>query len=241
MPDIRDPIAAILGKWSTQLCTGTILLRLTAAVLFAALIGCERAHKRHSAGLRTFILVAFSSAVSMLLDLHLMETAAVTVPVLSAAAVIGNAMLSGNSVLFSSRSQIKGLTTSVGLWACGIVGLTIGAGLYTVTAISAVLLPCILSVLPRLEAYLKNRSNHFEIHLELQNRRSLQNFVAVIRKLSMRIDDIEANSAYLGSGLSVYTVSVTVDSKELKKYKTNSEIVEALRSLDYINHIDELQ
>ena len=155
MPDIRDPIAAILGEWSTQLCTGTILLRLTAAVLFAALIGCERAHKRHSAGLRTFILVAFSSAVSMLLDLHLMETAAVTVPVLSAAAVIGNAMLSGNSVLFSSRSQIKGLTTSVGLWACGIVGLTIGAGLYTVTAVSAVLLPCILSVLPRLEAYLK--------------------------------------------------------------------------------------
>ena len=88
---------------------------------------------------------------------------------------------------------------------------------------------------------LKNRSNHFEIHLELQNRRSLQNFVAVIRKLGMRIDDIEANSAYLGSGLSVYTVSVTADSKELKKYKTNSEIVEALRSLDYINHIDELQ
>lgn len=65
--------------------------------------------------------------------------------------------------------------------------------------------------------------------------------MAVIRKLGMRIDDIEANSAYLGSGLSVYTVSVTVDSKELKKYKTNSEIVEALRSLDYINHIDELQ
>ena len=63
----------------------------------------------------------------------------------------------------------------------------------------------------------------------------------MIRKLGMRIDDIEANSAYLGSGLSVYTVSVTADSKELKKYKTNSEIVEALRSLDYINHIDELQ
>ena len=45
----------------------------------------------------------------------------------------------------------------------------------------------------------------------------------------------------MGSGLSVYTVSVTVDSKELKKYKTNSEIVEALRSLDYINHIDEIR
>ena len=45
------------------------------------------------------------------------------------AGVIAVAMLSGNSVLFSSRNQIRGLTTSAALWACGIIGLALGAGL----------------------------------------------------------------------------------------------------------------
>ncbi len=235
-----DPIAKALGAWAVQVNTGSVALRLAVAVLFAAVIGCERANKRHSAGLRTFILVSFSAAIAMLLDLFLMRDSQVRLPLLSAASVIGIAMLSGNSVLFSSRNQIKGLTTSVGLWACGIIGLTIGAGMYTVTLICAVLLLCILTYLPGIETYLKNHSNHFEIHLELKSRDNLQDFVAVIRRLGMKIDDIESNSAYLGSGLSVYTISLTVDSKELKKYKTNSEIIAALGTLEFIYHIEEI-
>ena len=54
------------------------------------------------------------------------------------------------------------------------------------------------------------------------------------------LDDIEANQAYAGSGLSVYSVSLTICSQELKKYKTHVEIIEALSSLDYIYHIEEM-
>ena len=88
--------------------------------------------------------------------------------------------------------------------------------------------------------YLKNRSNHFEIHLELKNIEYLQDFVTVSRRLGLRIDDIEANQAYVGSGLSVYTITITIISAELKKYKTHKEIIEALKSLDYIYHIEEI-
>ena len=56
----------------------------------------------------------------------------------------------------------------------------------------------------------------------------------------LRIDDIEANPAYANSGLSVYSISISIDSEELKKYKTHTEIIEALRSLDYIYHIEEM-
>ena len=56
----------------------------------------------------------------------------------------------------------------------------------------------------------------------------------------LRIDDIEANQAYAGSGLSVYSISLTICSQELKKYKTHVEIIEALSSLDYIYHIEEM-
>ncbi|MBQ2709707.1 MAG: MgtC/SapB family protein, partial [Clostridia bacterium] len=93
---------------------------------------------------------------------------------------------------------------------------------------------------PRMEAALKNRSNHFEIHLELASRQSLQDFIALLRKLGLRIDDIEANPAYANSGLAVYTVSLTVVAKELKKYKTHKEIIEALGTPEYVYHIEEM-
>ena len=150
-------------------------------------------------------------------------------------------MLSGNSILFSSRGQIKGLTTSVGLWACVLLGFAVGAGLYTVTLIVFVFLLCILMCFPSFEIYLLNRSNHFEIHLELKSSFYLRDFVTVSRRLGLRIDDIESNPAYAGSGLSVYTITFTICSAELKKYKTHHQIIEALRSLDYIYHIEEIR
>ncbi|MFQ9758404.1 MAG: MgtC/SapB family protein [Acutalibacteraceae bacterium] len=168
---LSDPIARLLGEWSMGLNTYSIILRIAVAVIFASVIGCERSSKRHSAGLRTFVLISFASTVSMILDIYLMMSYSFSVPVLSAATIIGTAMVSGNSILFSSRNQIKGLTTSAGLWACGILGFTIGAGLYTVTVIVYVFLLCILACFPSLEIYLKNRSNHFEIHPRAQEQR----------------------------------------------------------------------
>ena len=192
---LTDPIGRLLGEWSMGLNTYSIILRIAVAVLFASVIGCERSSKRHSAGLRTFVLISFASTVSMILDIYLATNYALSVPVLSGATIIGAAMVSGNSILFSSRNQIKGLTTSAGLWSCGILGLIIGAGLYTVTVIVYLFLVCILAGFPSLETYLKNRSNHFEIHLELKSSEYLQDFVSVIRRLGLRIDDIESNLA----------------------------------------------
>ncbi len=237
---IHDPIARLLGEWSSDVTIGSICLRLGLAIILSSIIGCERANKRHSAGLRTFILVTLAASICMLLDMSMMENSIIKIPVLSAMAIVGIAMLSGNSVLFSSRSQIKGLTTSTGLWTCGIIGLTAGAGFYTVTLIAFGALLFILTYLPAVEVYLKNRSNHFEIHLELKNKTNLQDFMTTIRKLGMIIVDIEVNNAYISSGLAVYTIMITINSKELKKYKTHSEIIQALSTLDYVYHVEEI-
>ena len=68
----------------------------------------------------------------------------------------------------------------------------------------------------------------------------MKDFVTTIRELGIRVDDIESNPAYINSGLSVYTVSVSIISDELKKYKTHHEIIEALKSLEYVYHIEEM-
>ena len=87
---------------------------------------------------------------------------------------------------------------------------------------------------------MRNKSNHFEVHLELRSKNDLESFSTTIRRLGMRIDDIELNPAYLNSGMSVYTVAFTISSEELRKYKKHSEIIEALSSLDYISFIEEI-
>ncbi len=235
-----DWIAALLGAWSAELTPGSIFLRLALSMLLAAIIGCERSSKRHSAGLRTFILVSLAGTGVMLVDQFLMQALPVTVPLLSAAAIVGSATISGNSILFSSKNQIKGLTTSVGLWCCAVVGLALGAGLYTLALVLFFALLACMSGLPALETHLKDRSNHFEVHLELKNKLDLPDFVSTVRALGIRIDDIESNPAYLNSGLSVFTVSFTVDSAELKQYKKHGEIIEALKSLDYVYYIEEM-
>lgn len=235
----QDCIVSMLGAWAGELNTGSILLRIVLSLVLSSIIGCERSSKRHSAGLRTFMIVSLASTTAAIIEVYLLGSGQ-SVMWITAAVIVGSASISGYSILFSSKGQIKGLTTSAGLWACGIIGIATGIGLYTASLIAYAALLCSLSFFPAFEKYLKDKSNHFEVHLELKNKTDLGYFTATIRRLGMRIDDIELNPAYLNSGLSVYTVSFTISSQELKKYKKHSEIIEALRSLDYISYIEEI-
>ena len=236
---INDPIAVLLGPWSMQLSIGGILFRLLLAMLMATVIGWERASKRHSAGLRTFILVTIAATAGMLLDCYLYPAGSTPFYFLPAAVLIGTASICVNSLLFSSKNQIRGLTTAAALWCCSVIGLCIGAGFYSAAILVFLLLLPSLALLPQFETYLKNRSNHFEIHLELKSAPYLQDFVAVIRKLGLTIDEIELNPAYLNSGLSVYMVALSIKNTQLQKYKTHEEIIQALDSLEYVAYIEE--
>ncbi len=238
---IIDPIARLLGSWSAEINAASVLFRIALSFVFMAIVGWERARKRHSAGLRTFILVSLASTMSMLLDAYLAAMNHAPFPLVSAATVIGIAIISSNTILYSSKNQIKGLTTAVGLWMCSVIGLSIGGGFYTAAVAGfAVLLIC-LSRLPKLEIYLKDRSNHFEIHLELKDKHDLQDFITTIRKLGLKIDDIESNPAYINSGLSVFSISLTITGAQLQKYKKHSEIIEALSTLEYVSFIEEIK
>lgn len=237
---IIDPISKLMGEWAGTITLGSIFLRLGLSIILSAILGCERASKRHSAGLRTFMVVSLASTIVGMIDMFLIETYDVKFAFISVGLIIALASLSNNSVMFSAKSQIKGLTTAVSLWACGIIGLGLGVGFYTIAIIAFVVLLFSLSMLPTVESYLKDRSNHFEIHLELDNKNNLPRFMTTIRELGLRIDEIEVNSAYLNSGLSVYSIALTIVSPELKKYKTHKEIISAIQSLEYVNYIEEM-
>lgn len=231
---VLDPLARLFGEWSQSLNIYSFLLRIALAVICGFIIGFERSSKRHSAGLRTFLLITLAGCAVGRLDIAIHDN----LYLLSAAAVLGAVIVSGNSILFSSKKQIKGLTTSVALWLCLVLGLFAGFGFYLISLNLFILLVVILAFFPRIEDFLKDKSNHFEIHLELKDKVKLQDFIFTLRKLNLQIDDIELNNAYLGSGLSVYTISLT--NKEEKK-QSHKEILQALSTLEYVSFVEEIK
>ena len=239
---VKDPIAGLLGNWSADLTVASLLLRILLSLILGAIIGWERSNKRHSAGLRTFMLAFLIGTLVAILDEYVFAASSGhAFFLLSAGTIIGASIITVHSVFYSSKNQIKGLTTAVGLWVSIVIGISLGLGCYTVAIAAYAALLCILFWFPPLEIAFNNRSNHFEVHLELTNSVCLQDFVTVIRRLGLTIDEIEQNPAYVGSGLSVYSISITVSSEMLKKYKTHTEIIEALKSLDYVYHIEEMR
>lgn len=235
-----DPILKSLGPWALEVSGASIALRVIISVTLGTIIGCERATKRHAAGVRTFVVTSLACTVAMLMDCCIASGTQGHLYLLSSSAVVALAIISTNNVLYTSRNQIKGLTTSVAFWATGIIGLSTGAGYLTLTLVAFVLLLISLSWMPGFEVDLKNRSNYFEVHLELNSSQYLQDFIETTRRLGLSIDDIELNPAYTSSGLSVYSVSLSIRSEELKHYKTHKEIIEALDTLEYVYHIEEM-
>ena len=239
---VSDPIAQAMGSWASDITVGSILLRVLLSLIMGAVIGWERSNKRHSAGLRTFMLAFLTGTLASLLDSYIFAGSGKRgFFLLAAGTAVGAAVIAVHSVFYSSRNQIRGLTTAVGLWVAIIIGVSLGMGYYTVALTAFAALLCILFWFPPLETALKNRCNHFEVHLELTNSVCLQDFVTVIRRLGLTIDEIEQNPAYVGSGLSVYSIAISVGNEMLKKYKTHSEIIEALKSLEYVYHIEEMR
>lgn len=235
-----DPLNQLTNGWLGEFNIWTIIIRILISLIIGFVFGIERSKKRHTAGLRTFTFVALFSSIAALLDVYFIANFGEIFPAITVAVILGGAIISGNTLLYSSKNQIKGLTTAVALWLIAIVGACFGAGLYTAGIIGVVLAYISLNIMPKFEIVLKNRGNYFEIHLELKNRNDLVNFTAVVRKLGLKIVDIEANPAYNNTGLGVYTISLNIRSQELKKYKTHKEIIEALSTLEYINCIEEI-
>ncbi len=234
-----DYIAQWLGQWSVEVNIASTAFKTALVILMAVVLGCERSRNRHAAGLRTFIVLSIGSMFAGIGDIYFITKHGAGFPLLSAAVVIGISIITANTIVYSSKNQIMGLTTSFGVWTMSIISAVLGFGLYTAALIGFVALMIGLLAFSKLEFYIKNKSDHFEIHLELKSRGSLQEFTAAAREFGLKIDNLEINPAYVNSGLSVYTVKFTVVGKELRK-KSHNDIIEALSVLDCVYHIEKI-
>ena len=131
------------------------LFRILLATVLGAAIGLERTKRQKEAGVRTHCIIACASAVFMILSKYaFIDTAALAGSRGSDAARIAAQVVSGISflgagVIFKNGSSIRGLTTAAGMWGTAAVGMAIGAGLYWLGLMEAVVLVVIQLVLHR--------------------------------------------------------------------------------------------
>ena len=237
---MKDIIAELLGEWCRGFNVWGIVFKVAIVVIMSAIVGCERATKRHAAGLRTFMLVSLISMLAAAVDGYMIGVLGANFSFAIGATIIGLAVVSSNTILYSSKSQLKGLTTSVALWGMCLISILIGLDLYTAALIAFAAFMLCLTGFMNPEYALKRRSNHFEIHLELTSKNSLQDFIAAVRKLGLKIDDIELNTAYMNSGLYVYSIAMTIVSGKFKKAVRHDDIIAAISALEYVNFCEEL-
>lgn len=128
-----------------------MIVRVLIAASLGALIGWEREHHGHDAGIRTYAAVALGACAFGLVSMH-----AVTPPDTRVAAqVVSGVGFLGAGVIFrSGGGQALGLTTAATLWATAAVGLGLAFGMYLMSTVTAVILFGLLA-LHHLPAYRK--------------------------------------------------------------------------------------
>lgn len=148
-----------------------LLPGVLAAYVLSGLIGWERERHRHSAGLRTHILVGVSAALFVLLGEAIVDRFGAGVPQVRfdligilGAVVSGVSFLGAGAIFSSGRGgQARGLTTAASLLATAAVGIACGLHLYLLASCATLLFLFTLWPLGRLAPHLTGRRSPDEV------------------------------------------------------------------------------
>lgn len=138
-----------------------LFARIVLASLCGAIIGIERSRRFKEAGIRTHCVVAFGSALMMVVSKYgfadiasgssLMAAGRLPDPSRIAAQVVTGVGFLGAGVIFRTGVSVKGLTTAAGIWATSAVGLALGSGMYEIGALATALMLALQYVMHRFQ------------------------------------------------------------------------------------------
>ncbi|HLH48739.1 MAG TPA: MgtC/SapB family protein, partial [Roseiarcus sp.] len=119
--DLRSFLGQPTGQTALQLA------ELGLAFILSALIGLEREIRQKSAGLRTYTIVGFASALIIVVSKYgfadvLEQNRIVLDPSRIAAQIVSGIGFIGGGVIFVRKDLVRGLTTAATIWLTAAVG-----------------------------------------------------------------------------------------------------------------------
>ena len=135
------------------------VISVVLAVVFGAAIGLEREINGKAAGLRTNMLICLGAAAFTIIS---KEMGGVSVTRISAQIVTGVGFI-GAGAIIQDRGGVFGLTTAATIWLVASIGTACGAGLYTLAAITTLMVVLVLIGLGSVERPVRNFANRIRI------------------------------------------------------------------------------
>lgn len=128
-----------------------VLLRLTVAVLLGSAIGIQRQRAGKPAGLRTHMLVSLGTTVFVLACLSVNMTSDGLSRVIQGI-ITGIGFIGAGSILkISEERNVRGLTSSAGVWMTAAVGVATGLGSLGLALLATLFALAVLSFAKRFE------------------------------------------------------------------------------------------
>ena len=127
-----------------------VSIRIGIAFALTVVIGAERARDAHSAGLRTFPLVAIASCAYVLLTITLFGSSPDAGSRMLAGLVTAVGFVGGGAII-KDVQRVRGTATAAGIWTTSAIGAAAGYGQFEIAVIVATITYLTLRVLRKFE------------------------------------------------------------------------------------------
>jgi len=178
---------------STDINSGTVLLRLGISFAAGTIIGFEREAHHQPAGLKTHILICIGSTLLMLLSIYIPQTYTSFQngdPGRIAAQVVTGVGFIGAGAILRMGINVRGLTTAASIWAIAAIGLAIGAGMYLPAIISIALMLFVLIIVEQLEKYFFTPLSIKLLTIKTNSPETDKNVQSILKNKHLRIIEI---------------------------------------------------
>lgn len=162
-----------------------VIMQLFLALIAGAIIGAEREYRTKSAGLRTIALICFGSAVFTLLSLRLGSP--INQDRFAANIITGIGFL-GAGVIFKEENRVTGLTTAAIIWVSAAIGVSIGAGYYTIALVGVIIVAAVQQLFLRIQLKIDkiNQNRSYSITCVFQHA-TLERYEDVFKQFSLTV------------------------------------------------------
>jgi putative Mg2+ transporter-C (MgtC) family protein len=155
-----------------------LLVPMVVALLCGGLIGAERTKSGRPAGVRTYALVCFASALAMAVANHpsllfasveVGQTVRMVDPTRIMQGVLSGVGFLGAGVIFREGFNVRGLTSASAIWAVSVVGILVGMGFVLGGVLATALTVVVLALSSRLDEWIaRARFNRVTVSVDMK-------------------------------------------------------------------------
>ena len=176
------------------LTQGDYLLRVLVGALCGMVIGYERESRLKMAGIRTHTIIAMAASLMVVVSKYGFFDSVQFDASRVAASVVSALGFLGAGIILNRKNGISGVTTAAGTWATLGIGMTIGAGMWTL-GIGSTLMLLIFQYFfhKQLRIFKDNNISHMFLHIGKNESKVREEIIASLTDLQIQIVSTHLN------------------------------------------------